>query len=294
MNRIFYWGVGKMIRLENVSTIRLMEYIDFLSYQNSLYQRVQPVLLKNHIDNFLQLKELLESDEIENQWIYQVLQDYLNNVINRMNKANEKGLGLEIFMDNNYKESLIDRKTLELTDRENMGNVLLYTIPYISSGVKKSCVEHLSIEQIKYYLSYVDDVYFRNLFFKNRNFGVVATKRVLEVINFYEEQVLRQAKETDERDINLFMLNKTYKDEIIEDEVRYIAEYLVDNALVCIWGKMTDLQKKKLISCTTSSRGKNLKNDRRALVNAISNYTTLNEIKDGVIKSRVLDRFIVK
>ena len=33
---------------------------------------------------------------------------------------------------------------------------------------------------------------------------------------------------------------------------------------------------------------------RRCLVDMISNYTTLGELEQGVIKKRILDRFIVK
>ena len=33
---------------------------------------------------------------------------------------------------------------------------------------------------------------------------------------------------------------------------------------------------------------------RRCLVDMISNYTTLGELEEGIVKKRVLDRFIVR
>lgn len=43
-----------------------------------------------------------------------------------------------------------------------------------------------------------------------------------------------------------------------------------------------------------SMRGEYVLRDRRKLIDTISNYTTLNELRDDVVKKKTLDRFIVR
>ena len=127
-----------------------------------------------------------------------------------------------------------------------------------------------------------------------RNFGIDTVKRVVDVVKFYEEQVLRQEKETEERNINLFLLNKDAKDEIVESQFKEIIEYLLDNAEQYIWGNLPSTKKIQMLRAISAVRGTGVLEDRRRLVNAISNYTTLNELEQGIVKTRTLDRFIVR
>ena len=150
------------------------------------------------------------------------------------------------------------------------------------------------IAEIKELLGHIDYNDFQNTFTRIRSFGSATGQKVVDAIKFYEQQVLRQAAETEERGINLFMLNKKEKDEIVESEIKYIAEYLIDNAKTLVWGNLTDTQKQRIMSAVLSTKGEYTQQDKKALINAISNYTTLSELEQGVIKKKTLDRFIVR
>ena len=210
-----------------------------------------------------------------------------------LKQENELGAEPKIFTFPTYQNSNIDIETLKLTDRENTGNVLLYSCPTIRGGARINTLKTLSIDEIKNLASHLSQYHFYNALSMKKNFGIDTVKRVVDVVKFYEEQVLRQAKETEERNINLFLLNKDAKDEIVESQFKEIIEYLLDNAEQCIWGNLPSSKKIQMLRTINAIRGGILE-DRRRLVNAISNYTTLSELEQGVVKKRTLDRFIVK
>lgn len=90
------------------------------------------------------------------------------------------------------------------------------------------------------------------------------------------------------------MLNKKEKEEIVESELKEIVEYLLDNAEQCVWGNLPSSKKIQMLRTIYATRGEQTLEDRKRLVNAISNYTTLSELEQGVVKKRTLDRFIVR
>ena len=118
--------------------------------------------------------------------------------------------------------------------------------------------------------------------------------KVQNMINFYEEQVIRQAKETGKLGVNLFDLNKNEKREIVEKDINEIIEYLLDNAEVCVWGPLSVTSRNVLNGVLDNSKSIRAYNAKYGLIDAISDYTTLSEVEDGLVRKRVLDRFIVK
>jgi len=118
--------------------------------------------------------------------------------------------------------------------------------------------------------------------------------KIKNAINFYEQQVLRQALETDKKNINLFKLNKKAKDEIVKSELKEIVEYIIDNAYVCVFGELTSSQKKRMLTALSNPWNSENKIIINNIIDMISNYTTLKELKTGVIKQKTLDRFIIK
>ena len=115
--------------------------------------------------------------------------------------------------------------------------------------------------------------------------------KIVNGINMYNEQLLRQSLETPNNVDNLFTYNQQEKREIIESELDEIVNYLITNADTCIWGKVLQLP---LISMINIYR-ENDSARRERLINCLANYTTLGEIEHGFVKSKVLDkRFITK
>ena len=128
--------------------------------------------------------------------------------------------------------------------------------------------------------------------------GPSRIKKILPLITFYDEQVMRQYQELDNihtlmhtfNQTPIFYLNKTAKQAIVEEEINDIIMYLLDNTKEeLIWGKLSDNQKKLL---ETATRNKNI--TREHLIQIITNYTTLSELEKGITKTKTLNRFIRK
>lgn len=283
-----------MIKLENVSTERLINSTKNLSLRSQIFKDAYGLLISYNIRDYQMLKDFLESKKLEFDSVFEFLRDELMEVESDIENANSLGLKPEIFTFDIYNDSLIDDKTLRITDQSNKGDILLYTNPMERGGARINQLKYMSIDEIKHLASHLSSYKLQNAFTKRRNFGIDTVKRVVSRVNFYEQQVLRQASETDERDINLFMLNKREKDEIVESQIKDIALYFVDNALECVWGNLPSSQKLRMMRAVLAVRGENVLEDRRRLINAVSNYTTLSELEQDVIKKKTLDRFIVR
>lgn len=283
-----------MIRLENVSIEKVFNYAKNFKDKDITAKIIYELFIKYDIKDYQKLKDLLNSQKEEFECVSYFLKKELYGVELKLKNKNEIDTEPEIFTFDRYQSSNIDVETLQLTDRENNGGILLYNCPTIRGGARINKLKSMSIDEIKYLASHLCEYHFDNALSIKRNFGIDTVKRVVELVKFYEEQVLRQAQETEERDINLFLLNKDAKDEIVESQYKEIIEYLLDNAEQCIWGNLPSSKKIQMLRTIKAVRGDTILEDRRRLINAISNYTTLGELEQGVVKKKTLNRFIVK
>jgi len=296
-----------MIKLENVSTRGLIEYVGNRRRIGLNFEYIYRLLSMNKITDYQKLYNLLKLErselqnmvqtkdfEVDYELVFKFLTDELSRVINKIEDTKIKEFVPEIFTFDNYINTNIDDKTLDITDNKNYGSILLYTIPLQIYGSRLNTLKKLSIAEIKHLLSHVDDYNFQNCLMNKRNFGKITGKRLVDAIDFYEQQVLRQANETDEREINLFALNDYEKVSIVESQIKEIAEYIIDNASECVWGKLTDTQKKRIMSAVLSTRKGEIEKDKWAFIGMVSNYTTLSELEQGVVKNKTLNRFIIR
>jgi len=125
------------------------------------------------------------------------------------------------------------------------------------------------------------------------HFGVKDALDIKDSINFYEQQVVRQSMERPSFKGNLFTLNEDKKYSIVEKDYPEIIEYLVNNSLICVWGNMTQTRKEDLIR-SIRGRGFASMTTRQRITRAIADYTTLSELREGIIKTKTIDRFITK
>lgn len=281
-----------MIKLEHVSTELIFNHAKEYKEEDLKLKIIYDLFVKYDIQDYQRLKDLLNEHKEEFESVFYGLYDELYKAELRLKNKNEIGIEPEIFTFPIYQNSNMDNETLKLTDKLNNGNVLLYCCPTIRGGAKINKLKTMSIEEIKSLASHLSQYRLDNALCLSC-FGIDTVKRIVNIVNFYEEQVLRQAQETEERDINLFLLNKEAKDEIVESQFKEIIEYLLDNAEQCIWGNLPPSKKIQLLRTIKTVRGAGIE-DRRRLVNAISNYTTLGELEQGVVKNKTLNRFIVK
>lgn len=283
-----------MIELKHISTERIFDWAERFQNRDKTAKTIYDLFVKYDIIDFQKLKDLMTEQKQEFESVSYALRRELYGVEFLLKEKNELGIEPEIFTFDRYQSSKVDIQTLQFTDQENYGDILLYSCPTIRGGARINRLKPMSIEEIKYLASHLSQYHFDNSLSTRITFGIDTVKRVVECIKYYEEQVLRQAQETEERGINLFLLNKEEKDEIVESQYKEIIEYILDNAEKCIWGNLPSSKKIQMLRTINAIRGYGILEDRRRLVNAISNYTTLGELKQGVVKKRTLDRFIVK
>jgi len=282
-----------MIKLEDISIKPLVSYAQDMGRVNEMWQYLYKLLYD--VSDYQKLKELLDSNSSDLQYesVLKYLRDELEMVERNIKNANVEGRCLEIFKFDN-EVSMIDKNTLQITDDENTGVSLLYCSPMQRCGGKITRLNRLSVSEIKHMIGHVDNVYLKNMFLSMRGIGMETVRKLADSVKFYNKQLLRQSMETEERGINLFTFNKRLKDEIVESEIKEIVEYLVDNAKECVWGELSDTQKKHMVMASLSYKGCYVQKDKKALIDMVSDYTTLSELEQGVVRKRTLDRFIVR
>lgn len=285
-----------MIKLEQVSTNEFLKSVHDRSEMNELCRYIYELLYVYDVDDYQKLKDLIlgGGKDLDRTGVLRTLKERLEMVERNVYNANLQGRTPQIFPFDLVDVSSIDAETLSITDKANDGSSLLFANPIARSGYRMRKVNRISVEELKYLLTHLDAYNLCNCFVQMREFGADTARKVESAINMYHEQLLRQADETSLRGVDLFRVNKELKDEIVEAQLKEIIEYILDTADECVWGKMSDTQKKKMRSASVSVKGCYIQEDRRNLIDMISNYTTLGELEQGVVKKRTLNRFIVK
>ena len=276
-----------MIKLEHVTTDKII----FAGYISTAYAvDIKMFLIRNGIEDYQALKDFLESGKkvVGREF----LEERLQLVEDKLRRDNDLGLEPQIFTTNGYQN--VDLKSIKKSEGKNKGNILLFKSPAVCHSGKKGKISNLTVHNIKHLLSHVKpDKGTNALLGTLSGYGDLAGERLLLSLNFFEDQITRQARETNEEDRNLFIINQQEKREIVEEGIKGIIEYLVDNSDICIWGELTQVQKRVYLESISGRNSEKHRIVRKNMIDVITNYTTLSEIKDGV-KEKTLDRFIIK
>ena len=163
------------------------------------------------------------------------------------------------------------------------GNDLILSNPTqdLADGTRFLYLRKMPIIKMKFLMQHTDSRG-NNLFLKIPRVGEYNIEFVLKMIQMYEEQIIRQSKETEVRDINLFHFQYDEKRKIVEENLWDIVSYLIDNTSEeFIWGKLTEPQKKLLISSVVNEKQRD-RLIRGQLTEIITNYTTLSELESGI------------
>lgn len=287
-----------MIKLNAISTSKLYskilkrynnaETLDILEWLNIL-----AIFDNNEITDYQRLKDMLE--EFKTNKFYRFIRNDLKSVERKVDEANMLGVKPEIYTQEWYKGTNIDDKSLNITDNETMGNVLLISNPLHVPTRQQRKVNLYSIAKIKFLLAHLQSDLRNEFKFNSGCYSKEDLVKLIELIKFYEQQVERQAKEIQENSpyllpTNIFDVNNIYKQDIVESQLTEISEYLVDNGNRFIWGNLCDADKLRLLKVIKQPKNYARKN----FINVISNYTTLSELEEGLVKKRTLDRFIVR
>ena len=265
-----------MITLENVSVKRLMLDSKILKLANKAnVNSVEDIVrLSMKYPEYNWTKLLIEIDQLKKS----------------MALANKRGYEPQVYMTKGYTD-----ETLEKQDEKNMGSVLLLDNPTQYSSYRFSTLKNRSIAMIKQDLLHTLEDGKNYLQSRYRNIGLGHTSKILEAIEMYEAQIERQAKLTDDKNIDLFRLNRVEKRAVVMDMYNEIVNYLVFNTEESLfWAKLTETQKRKYLSSIVNQKESDLRT-RKRLTKMIADYTTILELEDVANHDlHVLQRFIVK
>lgn len=287
-----------MLSLATVSTRGLLAIAESKRYANK-YQQVYELLIRYKIYNYQNLQDMLTTGLLQaySEDVIRYLSTQLSAIETRIKNVNESNRKIDIYTFDKCIIGGLDEETINITDSSTKGIALLLKGIVNYNYNHSTALDNLSIAQIKDYLGHLTEGKNRGLENElNRyafGFSRDKTARVVEAINFYDEQILRQASETTERGIDLFSLNKREKEIIIASQIKEIAGYFIEHAVNCVWGPLTDAMSQKLEESVYPTEDCIKLEIRKRLIEIVSNYVTLEEAKNGLVKRRVLDRFII-
>ena len=209
----------------------------------------------------------------------------LNQVMDQINSNRDKEPKI-------YKIKDYDDEHLTRFDRLNYGNKLLLASPTTVYSLKYNCLEYRQISEIIDALGLATQTGENFLIQSTRKIGYNSIPKIIESLNMFRQQVVRQSKLSDEEYFNIFDKNKMEKANIVWLKYNDIIDYIIKNAKELVWGELTTPQKKLYLSSAfNSTKVDNQIKD--AMIKSIANYTTLPELEE--LKKddyKVLNRFI--
>ena len=147
-----------MIKLEHISTERIFNYAKNFKDRDITAKTIYELFIKYDIRDYQKLKDLLKIQKEEFKSVSYFLNTRLYEVESYLRKSNELDIEPEIFTFDTYQNSGVDIETLKLTDRENKGNILLYSCPTIRGGARINRLKPLSIDEIKNQASHLSNI----------------------------------------------------------------------------------------------------------------------------------------
>lgn len=182
---------------------------------------------------------------------------------------------------------------LSFTDEFVKGNSLLVYNPTSATRCMADHLGRISVLEIKHRLTHLN-VYLRNLMEAYQNMSPARARVVQRAIYLYNEQIERQALETNERDINLFTYMYDERKEMVREQIDEVIEwFLVNDIEETIWCKMSDTQKRKFANAINGK----LKVDielREELINIVAKYVSVSEAIGDLAEGDTLKRFVLK
>lgn len=255
-----------MIELNNISAKNIIRYDDYA---------IERIIKETGAKSVHDVLKLME-EHPEYNWI-KIYRD-LADIKRQMNLANKRGHEPEIYSTKGYQEA-----ELEAQDSLNYGNILLLDNPAAHNRVRFTRLKDKTIAEIKEDLAHTTGDG-RNYICAGksgyRNIGSDKLPRIVSQIEMYEEQIERQSRLTNDREINLFELDKDERMEIAAEMYNEIIMYLVYNANErLVWSEFTDLQKKIYLSSAINKKKSDYE-AREKIQKNIANYTTLPELEE--------------
>ena len=282
-----------MIKLENVSTLNISMFAEKIDFDNGEILRA---LNKYNVKDYDELERLISSGDKD--YSIDFFKNLLELIKSNIEYANKNEIEPTLFKFEKALLSGVDSKELRLADRKTLCKSLVLKNPITGSMENFEKIKNLRVFDLKLLLG---KVVAYNLPTTGGNaflsvyptFNIIDAKKIVDAINFYEEQIIRQSKVLHYPGLELFKLHKLQKERIVSEYILDIIEYFLYSAEEFVWGPFTKEQKTALLSAINKRKTPEDKMLIERMTYMISNYTTLSEIESGV-KQKTLDRFIVR
>lgn len=233
-----------MVTLNQISTASLINRLIYSYYSGKQNLSIKEqekkssyeALVKYNVTNYGQLKDLIESGNLE----FQI--EYLIEALKQAEIALISASGIALVYENFYCNNCkISEETMMQTDMDTNADVLILGNILKKNFNQKDILKHYSIYFIKQMLSNysigslgrIENAYVYN----SKYFGESSPEKIISAINLYEQQVVRQAIEYPWcKNVGVFSIDKDYKLQATEEQISEIMRYLIDSTSECIWG----------------------------------------------------------
>ena len=275
-----------MLELKNVSTYKLLDLLSASEEESKI--KLFNALLTHRIYDCQRLSKFIELKPVKDL-DYKFLANCLNRVIKKVEIANELEVEPKLYPTEGYSD-----KFLEHTDESvKVGNLIINNFLLRSSSYFQISNHHCSVADIKHLLSHTTPTG-ENAATYLIGVGSSMPKKLHDAVEFYEQQIERQANEALFKNVNLFNYDLQEKDAAMAntpDPFYEVLEYILDSGYSM--GKpISEPLKAELKSII--NKAKNGQHDYRLvhILEIIRNYVTLGEIQHGIIKTKAINRFI--
>lgn len=306
-----------MLRLEDITTYPFV-YFSYLKTVLSEYEMAGLKLISaEELTDYQKLQDYLESCSPDTLG-YDFLKKQLDSVIERVEKTNYKGILPEIYLTSGY-----ENEGFNYTDKVVDGSRLITFNPLVGMNKTTMLLKSRSIEEIKQLISHTTPEGKNALAFMLKGVGEVKLQEIQFALNFYEEQVKRQYDFYQYTCENMFDKGLLAKIMVLTNSPEMLHEiitFIIEKKPELVWGKLSDLQIEKLQKFLNFSN-KELESIKKLLYSKmtktnspllegikgtdyfeeyvnficmIADYITLKEAQEGIVRTRTIERFVVK
>lgn len=301
-----------MITLQNIS---LFDSFKVVNPELDIFLKNQ---CNDEIYNYGQLIEYVIANKIENK---EVLYE-IKRAIDLVDELNEKGISVPIF--NAYEQCGEVVYRLERFDSLISATELpLLQISSRPNQIYNIIAPH-NIDELKYLMSHVDEE--GNMLLMNgKRVRPIVINRIISMVQFYQEHIVRLIRENPHFSLrNNYLFYKDYAEKQVlvwknDAYCESIIRYLFEHGNNFVFGTLLDNQKRAILEDMKAVLEK-IKEDRDCVVNPyyfyddlpiynpialkrsiseqlvdnVTQYVTRDEMINDIVKTRVLNRFIVK
>lgn len=233
------------------------------------------------------------------EWQTPTFKSLIDQAYKTLDRLKEKRILSNIYTWNQYGD---DSTILSKTDKTTGAIYLPYRIFTFNNYNLRIALGKFSMADLKYLAGHITIAGENALKACVYGIGQYKLKDMISKLIFYEQQVMRVYKESENDKDNLFLLNRDRKIGLITNQLTDILNYLYSYDDF-VFGKISGSWRKSLYNRALEYQRNNGQRefDTRypgigevdELVKMLANYTTINEAKEGIVECGAARRFIL-